>query len=75
MEVLNGINAMTDVAAAINEYKRRKDLGKTFLNEKIAPNIKVGRCGMNVIETIVVSFIFVGIKFCGLRKTYIFVAF
>ncbi|XP_063400235.1 dynamin-binding protein-like [Mytilus trossulus] len=26
LEVLNGINAMTDVAAAINEYKRRKDL-------------------------------------------------
>lgn len=28
MEILNGINAMTDVATAINEYKRRKDLGK-----------------------------------------------
>ncbi|XP_052067462.1 dynamin-binding protein-like isoform X1 [Mytilus californianus] len=26
LEALNGINAMTDVAAAINEYKRRKDL-------------------------------------------------
>ena len=27
VEILNGINAMTDVAKAINEYKRRKDLG------------------------------------------------
>lgn len=27
-ELLASINAMTDVATAINEYKRRKDLGK-----------------------------------------------
>ena len=29
--LLQAINAMTDVAHAINEYKRRKDLGKTRL--------------------------------------------
>lgn len=30
-EVLKAINAMTDVAQAINEYKRRKDLGRRGL--------------------------------------------
>ena len=27
-QLQNAMNAMTDVAATINEYKRRKDLGK-----------------------------------------------
>ena len=30
-EILQAINAMTDVATAINEYKRRKDLGRPCL--------------------------------------------
>ena len=33
------IAAMTEVAAAINEYKRRKDLGKCCLYQKIGISI------------------------------------
>ena len=28
--LLEGINAMMDVASTINEFKRRKDLGESF---------------------------------------------
>lgn len=38
--LLAAVNAMTDVAAAINEFKRRKDLGRTFLPGPLTPWIR-----------------------------------